>query len=120
MKSVTFEELEKIVGEYGHQTVFVQKNNHTLSCVLAEVNEKHMSISFGEAHEITICTLAEVPEIASLMNECVLYRKPHKFLEDKDYEQMKKDFAERRGTVAYAKGPYFTTYMLLSLGDSNA
>lgn len=120
MKKVIFGELEKIVGEYGHMTVFVHEETHTLSSFFAEVNEKSMGISFWLAPEITIYTLAEVPEIASAMEELVFSRKPHNYVEDEYYEQMKKDFAERRGTVAYAKGPFFTTYMLLSLGDSNA
>lgn len=120
MKKVIFGELEKIVGEYGHMTVFVHEETHTLSSFFAEVNEKSMGISFWLAPEITIYTLAEVPEIASAMEELVFSRKPHNYVEDEDYEQMKKDFVERRGTVAYAKGPFFTTYMLLSLGDSNA
>lgn len=119
MKKVTFEELKKMVGEYGHFTVFVHKDAHMLSCFFAEVNEKSMSISFESAPEITIYTLAEMPEeMASLINNCVLYCKPHKYVEDEEYEQMKKDLAKRKGTVAYAKGPFATTYMLLSLGDS--
>lgn len=119
MKKVTFEELKKMVGEYGHFTVFVHKDTNMLSCFFAEVNEKSMGISFGGESPITIYTLAEVPEIASAMENYVLNHKPHNYVEDEEYEQMKKDFVEKKGTVAYANGPYFTTYMLLSLGDSN-
>ena len=119
MKKVTFEELNKMVGEYGHFTVFVFEDDKR-ECFLGEINERSMGFSFWLAPEITIYTLAEVPEIASAMEECVLSSKPHNYVENEDYERMMKDFADKKGTVAYAKGPLVTTYMLLSLGDSNA
>ena len=120
MKKVIFGELEKMVGEYGHMTVFVHEETNMLSSFFGEVNEKSMGISFGGAPEITIYTLAEIPEIASAIEAYIVNHKPRNYVEDEEYERMKKDFAEKNGTVAYAKGPYFTTYMLLSLGDSNA
>lgn len=112
MKQISFKELESKIN-YKDYTGFVYDDGTHVMYSGGEITEDALH-SFYEGEAIHICNMGELPYIKELIAENLLAEfKPAASVSDDGYEQMKKDFRDNKGEIAYVEYNGATTYMLV-------
>lgn len=112
MKHINIEELQKEVS-YNDYTAFVYNDGIQTMYSGGEISDDTLH-SFFESGEISLCNMGDLPDVKELMQENLLAEfEPAEGVVDDGYEEMKRNFVNNEGDIAFCQHEGTVTYMLI-------
>lgn len=112
MKTISFNDFRAKLN-YNDYTAFVYYDGTQQMYSGGEISDDSIH-SFEEGGDISICNMGELPDIKQVMQENLLEEfKPAGNVADDGYDQMKDNFKNNEGEIAFVENMGTITYMLV-------
>lgn len=112
MKTISFNDFRAKLS-YNDYTAFVYDDGTQQMYSGGEISDDSIH-SFEEGGDISICNMGELPGIKQVMQENLLEEfKPAENVSDDGYDQMKENFENNEGEIAFVSNMGTITYMLV-------